>query len=180
MANLPSHTKRALVAKQTVDDGEYHVVQVDYMGKVCDVEVITPYGIYSNIPSDGIVTIWNVQGQEENRVGIGNTPTVRFKGLQPGEVVVGSPQTLSNVKFATDGSIVITGKGKAVVTIDASGNISMTTDGTVTAHSKGDMTLQSDGKLNLTSTGDMKLQGATIQLNGNTLPLSSDTTVKTN
>lgn len=180
MANLPTATKRAAITKPDKDDGNYHVAQVDYMGKVCDVEIITPYGLYSNTPKDGVAIIWNVQGQEENRVGISNTPKTRFKDLKPGEVVVGSPQTLSNAKFFTDGKIVITGKGNSIVTIDASGNVSITTDGTLTANSQGNMILQTDGNMNLTATGNVIVAGATIQLNGNTLPLSSDTTVKTN
>jgi hypothetical protein len=169
MANLPTATKRAAITKPDKDDGNYHIAQVDYMGKVCDVEIITPYGLYSNTPKDGVAIIWNVQGQEENRVGISNTPKTRFKDLKPGEVVVGSPQTLSNAKFFTDGKIVVTGKGNSIVTIDASGNVTITTDGTMTAHSVGAMTLQSDGQLNLTATGNIVAQAANIYLNGSSV-----------
>ena len=151
MPSLPTATKRARVTKVAVDDGNYHVAQVDYMGKVCDVEISTPYGLYSSLPADAVTVLWNIQGQEENRVGIGNTPTTRFKNLEAGEVVIGSPQTLSKVKFATDGSITVTGKNNATITIDASGNMTATTGGDYT----------------INATGDVIINGATIQLNGN-------------
>ena len=176
MANLPTATKRARITKPDKDEGNYHVAQVDYMGKVCDVEIVTPYGLYSNTPADGVAIIWNVQGQEENRVGFSNTPKTRFKNLKPGEVVVGSPQTLSNAAFMTDGSIVVTGKNNTVVTVDASGNITMTVGGDFT----------------MNATGDVIINGATIQLNGNSVGVarlndtvtagvisSASTTVKT-
>jgi len=158
MANLPTATKRARITKVAKDDGNYHVAQVDYMGKTCDVEIITPYGLYSSLPADAIAVLWNVQGQEENRVGIGNTPKTRFKNLQAGEVVVGSPQTESRVKFATDGSITVTGKNSATITVDSSGNMTFITQGT--------MSLTSTGDLTLAATGNVIINGAEIRLNG--------------
>ncbi len=184
MANIPNIVKRSRITKVGKDDGNYAVSQVDYLGKVCDVEILTPYGLYSNLPLDATTVLWNVQGQEENRVGIGNTPKTRFKNLKAGEVVVGSPQTLSNVAFKEDGSIVVTGKGNAVVTVDASGNISITTDGTLGISSTGNMTLHSNAKV--------ILSGTAIELNGNAVGVarlgdsvtagvisSASTTVKT-
>ena len=158
MANIPNLTKRATLTKVSKDDSNYHIAQVDYLGKVCDVELITPYGLYSSLPLDGTVTLWNVQGQEENRVGIGNTPELRYKDLKPGEVVVGSPQTKSNAKFLTDGSIVITGKTNTVITVDTNGNVTIVGGGTLGISSVGDMTIASQAKIIMT--------GTAIELNG--------------
>ena len=175
-----SSVKRAKLSRASKDTGNYHVAQVNYMGKACDVEILTPYGLYSNLPEDGVAVIWNVQGQEENRVGIGNTPKTRYKQLNPGEVVVGSPLMETKMEFLNEGVIKITGKNNAVVTVDSEGNISMTTDGTLSISSKDDMTISTEGDLAISSDGDMTIDGSTIELNGSGTPLSTDTTVKTN
>ena len=172
--------KRSYITKVSKDADNFHTAQVSYMGQVADVEVITPYGIYATLPLDSHMLIFNVNGVEENRVGFGNTPPVRFKNLKPGEVVVGSPQTKSNVFFKTDGSIIVTGKGNAVVTIDPQGNISMVTDGTLTAQSKGAMTLKSDAAMSIQALGTMALQAPLITLNGSSVNVSSSGDVKTN
>lgn len=172
--------KRSYITRVSKDEDNFHTAQVSYMGQVADVEVITPYGVYSTLPLDSHMLVWNVNGVEENRVAIGNTPHVRFKGLKPGEVVVGSPATKSNVFFKTDGSVIVTGKGNAVITIDPDGNITMVTDGTCTAHSKGLMTLKSDAGMNIEADGTMALQAPLITLNGSGVNVSSSGDVVTN
>lgn len=157
-------TKRGFITKPDDDKSTYHVSQVEYMERVCDVEIILPYGFYSNAPKDSMVVIWNVQGMEENRVGLAYKPDDRYKMLKPGEVALGSPQAKTKIFFDSDGGIMVTGKNNASIKIDKDGNISISTQ----------------GNFNLNATGDVIIQGATIQLNGNSLPLSSDRTVKTN
>lgn len=180
MRDSTTQVKRARLTKEAKDDGNYHVAQVNYFGKTCDVEVLTPYGLYSNLPKDGVVTLWSVQGQEENRVGIGNTPKTRYKNLRTGEVVVGSPAHETKIEFLTEGVVKVIGKNNATITIDASGNISVNTDGTLTLSSQGNMTLSSDADINVTASGDVVIDGANIELNGSGTPLSTDTTVQTN
>jgi len=179
-SSTTSSVKRAKISRVAKDEGNYHVAQVNYMGKACDVEILTPYGLYSSLPADALAIIWNVQGQEENRVGIGNTPKTRYKQLKPGEVVVGSPLMETKMEFLTDGVVKITAKNNATVTIDKDGNIAVTTDGKLDITAKEDMTLTTEGDFTLTATGDVKIDGATIELNGSGVPLSSDTTVQTN
>lgn len=145
--------KRAYITKSSSDDKNFHIAQASYMGQVADVEILTPYGLYSTLPANAHVVLWNLNGNEENRVGFGNTPPTRFKNLAAGEVVVGSPQTLSNVKFDTNGQVIVTGKNGTTITIDSSGNISISTE----------------GNFNLNATGDVIINGATIQLNGNSV-----------
>jgi phage gp45-like len=178
--DVTSSVKRAKLSRTSSDDGNYHVAQVNYMGKVCDVELLTPYGLYSNLPEDGIATIWNVQGQEENRVGIGNTPKTRYKNLLPGEVVVGSPLAETKMEFLAEGVVKITGKNNCIITIDKDGNISMTTDGTLDVSSKGNLSMSTEGDMTLAADGDITIDGTTIELNGSGTPLSTDSTVQTN
>lgn len=145
--------KRAYVTKVSSDDKNFHIAQTSYMGQIADVEILTPYGLYATLPVNSHVVLWNLNGNEENRVGFGNTPTSRFKNLKAGEVVVGSPQTLSNVKFNEEGAVEISGKNGTKVIIDKDGNISISTAGNFT----------------LNATGDVIINGATIQLNGNSV-----------
>lgn len=180
MANIPNLVKRGFITKPDKDAGNYQVSQVNYMGKVCNVEVITPYGLYSNLPTNAIAVIWNVQGQEENRIAIGNTPKTRFKDLKPGEVVVGSPQTLTYAKFKEDGTVIIQGKNNASVTIDMDGNITVDTQGDIAMNATGTLALSSEGNMNIHSDGTIAVTGDQITLNGTGIPLSSDTTVQTN
>lgn len=175
-----TQVKRARVTKVSDDEGNYHVSQVNYFGKACDVEILTPYGLYSNLPSDGVVALWSVQGQEENRVGIGNTPATRYKNLKEGEVVIGTPMHEVKMEFLSQGVVKITGKGNSSVNIDKDGNISITTEGTLSLNSKGNMTIATEGDLSLNATGDVTIDGSTINLNGSGVPLSTDTTVQTN
>ncbi len=143
--------KRGYITKTSEDDKNYHVAQASYHGQVADIEVITPYGLYSTLPLNADLVIMNINGCEENRVALGNTPNTRFKNLLPGEVVVGSPQTTCNIKFKEDGNIIVTGKNGTTVTIDKDGNISFDV--------KGDF--------NLNATGNVVINAANIELNGN-------------
>ena len=165
-------TKRGYITRPSTDKDKYHTAQASYHGQVADIEVITPYGVYSTLPLDSQVLVWNVNGVEENRVAIGNTPPVRFKNLKPGEVVVGSPQTLSNAFFKTDGSIIITGKNNAVVTISPEGNITIAAGGT--------LAITSVGEMNITAGGTMALVAPLITLNGTGNNVSDSGDVVTN
>lgn len=158
--------KRAYITRVSTDKDKYHTMQASYHGQTADVEMITPYGVYATLPLDSQVILWNVNGVEENRVAIGNTPPVRFKNLKPGEVVVGSPQTLSNAFFKTDGSIIITGKNNAVITFDAQGNITVAGGDKLTLTSVHDMQFTSGGNMTFNATGNFVVTAADITLNG--------------
>lgn len=111
------------------DTGNFPRTQVKYNGKASDMTVITPYGLWHNLPMDSLVLTMNVQGQEESKAGIGNTPKKRFKGLKEGEVVVGNALTLSSIKFDEQGNIYIECKNNEKVTI--TGNYDLTAGGEV-------------------------------------------------
>jgi hypothetical protein len=167
-------TKRTYITRVSTDKDLYHTAQVSYLGQTADVEVITPYGVYSNLPLNSQLLTWNVNGVEENRVSIGNTPRFRFKNLKPGEVVLGSPQTRSRIFFSEDGSIVITqhkgeaGKqsatdkdatdGKSSITIDPDGNIKIVTKGTHEVTTDGDVKFTVGGTFEVVA-GDIILNG---------------------
>lgn len=100
---------RAHITLVDKDDKNLQIRQVEYMGAPMDVESMLPYGFSSNAPLDSWGAIFNIQSSE-NKAGIFNSPTLRFKNLKEWEVQIGNYQTQSSIKFPEDGSIVIDAK----------------------------------------------------------------------
>jgi len=145
--------RRALVSRKTADTGQFPVAQVKWNDKVADIEVIYPYGLAGNLPKDALVLMFNVQGQEENKAGIGNTPKIRFKNLQEGEVAVGNPVTGSVVKFLENGDIEVTGVNDQNVNI--TGDVNLVVGGDVNITTTGNTTITTTGNTTIDSTGNM-------------------------
>ena len=135
--------KRGIVSLPGDDSGVYPRSQVIFMGKVKQVEMVSPYGLFSNAPKDSCALLFSIQGQEENIAGVGYSPLSRFKNLKSGEVVVGNPGTGSYVKFSSDG--------------------------TVTVYSAADVNIQGAGAINITSSTATKITctNCTIAASGN-------------
>lgn len=110
--------KFGYVSLETTDSGDYPVAQVTYFGKTLPVEIITPYGLYVNLPENTKVVLWNINANEENQVAIGFSQQDRFKNLESGEVLVGNPKTGSYIKLKANGSIEIESKDKIDITVN--------------------------------------------------------------
>jgi len=151
-----SNIRRGYTLEVQKDADNYPVVKTEYFGQKCEVEVISPYGIYSGIPKEAEGVILNIGRNEENRVAILDTPRTRFKNLKAGELVLGNTMTRSNMKFSEDKSINITGANNTLIVIDADGNVSITTAGTFT----------------INATGNVVINGAEIHLNGSSVGLA--------
>lgn len=145
-----TNIRRGYTLEDQKDEDNYPVIKTEYFGQKCEVEVISPYGIYSGIPKEAEGVILNIGRNEENRVAILDTPRTRFKNLKAGELVLGNTMTRSNIKFSEDKSINITGANNTLIVIDANGNVSITTAGTFT----------------INATGNVVINGAEIHLNG--------------
>ena len=104
--------KFGYVSRATQDVGDYPVTQASYLGKTAPVEIISPYGICANLPVNTKLIILNISANEENQVAIGFSQQDRFKNLEEGEIVVGSPQIQTFLKFNADGSITIKSNGE--------------------------------------------------------------------
>ena len=170
--------KRTLVSRKTADSGQFPVAQVSWNGKVGDIEVIYPYGLSGNLPIDSLVLTFNVNGQEENRAGIGNTPKRRFKNLKEGEVAVGNPLTKSVIKFLENGDIEITGTNNQNINI--TGDVNLTVGGNLNITTTGNTTITTTGNTTIDSTGNMSSTiGGTLTANvtGNTSLTSPVTTI---
>ncbi len=168
-----NQTKRAYVTKPSSDKHTYHIAQVSYMERHADIELVTPYGLYSTPPANSLVTMWNINGQEENRVGIANNPKGRFKNLKPGEVSIGSPDFKSSVYFKKDGSLVVTATQESAgtttsITIAADGSISISTPKTVTIDAQENVSITSQADISIVAQGDLTLEGATVNINNGT------------
>lgn len=114
--------KRCRVTLSYPDVKNYPYVQVEYNGKVQDVEVILPYGVSARIPVDALGHLFTINGDEGNKAGIFNTPTERFKQDVPGEVEFGSPLFGNSIRFKADGSVLIKNSaGSGVIEITKEG-----------------------------------------------------------
>ena len=97
--------KTAYVTLPDNDLGDYPTAQISYYGKVAYTQMVYPYGLEANAPTNTLMKLISNMGQEENTCAINYTAKERFKGKLPGEVVVGSPQTRSFIKFVVNGDI---------------------------------------------------------------------------
>lgn len=100
---------RALVSLiPSEDTGNVQIVQIQYQGGGATAETIAPYGFASRAPVGSQAMVWNVLGQNDNKVCMSYDFSTRFKGLKPGETAVGNQVTGANVKFNAEGGILIT------------------------------------------------------------------------
>lgn len=118
--DLLSRLKRVIrwarVTSAGNDTGRFPVQQVGYHGKVGDCLMIFPYGHHANLSPDSLVAMFAVEGDADNRAGIGYTPKIR-PTLKNGEVAVYHPLTGTIIKFNEAGGINI--NAIAPITIDA-------------------------------------------------------------
>lgn len=176
MVNMIKNLFRwARVTKAGPDNKQFPVQQVEYLGKVADCMMLFPYGVHGNLTPDSLILMMSVQGQEENRVGIGGTPNNRPE-LAPGEVAYYHPPTGTIIHMRASGDIDInTGSGNVNVNttnanVTASDSVKIDTPETIITGN-----VQIDGSLNvdgdITGLSDIiataLLQGATLTISGN-------------
>jgi len=111
LSKLFNLIKRAIITLASKDDTNFQIVQVNYLGKTKNVEIVSPYGLYSNPKEQSVMLIFNVNGQEENIAGIPYNPYNRFKNLKPGEVATGNPHKGTRIYFDENGDIIIDANG---------------------------------------------------------------------
>ena len=102
---IKSLIRRARVSLSLPDTGSYQLSQCDYLGKTSKFEVIWPYGMNGRLPKNAQVLLFNIEGMEENKAGIGSTPDLRQNVDAEGEVKTGNPLAGTFVYFKEDGTI---------------------------------------------------------------------------
>ncbi len=120
---IRSLIRRAVVSLSMPDEGDFQLVQISYLDKTAKMEVIWPYGMGGRLPVDAIPFVFNVEGMEENKAGLGTAPTLRFKVNAEGEVWFGNPLSGSVVFFRENGDIEKTGLADDTETISGTKKI---------------------------------------------------------
>lgn len=111
LRKIKSMIRRAVVSLSLPDTGDCPIVQISYLGKTANAEAIWPYGMGGQLPVDAQVFCFNIEGMEENKAGIGTTPTRRFKVDEEGEVWCGNPVVRTIALFKSDETIEIGKEG---------------------------------------------------------------------
>lgn len=99
--------KIAKVTLNTDDSEQFPQMQTTYMGKVCDVALIQPYGLTSRPPSDALAVVLNQQGQEGTRMAVAFSPNLRSTGLKAGETKLENMVSGVKVYLTNDGDMII-------------------------------------------------------------------------
>lgn len=172
LAKLKAMIQHAVVSGPANNSDQFPVQQITYKGKVSNCMMIFSYGHYANCSSsDTLVSVFEVEGDEDNKAGLGYTPKKRPIDLEPGEHAVYHPGTETFIKFRNNADLhVSTGTGNIIVdcndlTVNAAGNATVNCeDAILTANN--DVTVTAGGDANVTATGNIALEGVLIQNNG--------------
>lgn len=151
--------RRVSVSMSLPDTDKYPMTQITYLGKTANMEILFPYGMGAWVPKDAIGLCFNVEGMEENKMGILNVPTLRFKLDAEGETSFGNPLTGSVTYYRANGDIEVIGKNNQTITIDKEWNITVGEVASITApiiNLIGDVNITG----NLTATGTGVFTGA--------------------
>lgn len=155
LRRLTNLIKKAVITKGADDTGNIPRQQLTYNGKTADSEIFFPYGMSANMASGNrtMCVLFAMEGQEDNRIAMGHTPTLRPRNLAEGELVVYHPLTQTKMHFRNNGDLDITTAGASgAVNLIAPGGVNVTAPLT---------TITGD----LTVTGDTAL-GAVVTSNG--------------
>jgi len=112
-----NNIKLAKVTLNTDDTEQFPQMQTTYMGKVCNVALLQPYGLTSRPPSDALCVVLNQQGQEGNRMAMAFSPKQRSTGLLAGETKVENMVSGVKMYLTNDGDLVIDAPRDMVSTI---------------------------------------------------------------
>lgn len=151
--------KRVYISNATADDTTFQTVQVTYLGKTVNADLLMPYGIAANPPLDSPGIMLTIGAQDDNRVSmVGTSPAIRMKGLKDGEMAVGNFKKGNFVIFKESGAIELVCLEDLDLSISGDGNV--TIEGDLNLTTIGDTKIESSGDLNLTTTGDTKIESS--------------------
>ena len=152
--------RRAIVIAGGLDNKDFPIQKVSYMGKTANVEIIFPYGMSANLSNDSLLVLLSLMGNSENKVAFGGDVKNRIKNLEQNEVVFYHPITKSKVYFKNNGDIDIESP-TANVNINANQDISVTATNinlTGSVNITGDLDTQG----NVTNTGTLTNNGVNV------------------
>ncbi len=126
MSEIKNQIKWVVITKDGEDDPtNFHIQQIQYLGKNADTLMIEPYGLHSNVPPGAFGVMLSIQGNPDNRGVIAWTPKER-RHLESGEVSFYHPPTDAFITWKANGDLDIEtgGGGTAQINIKA-GNINI-------------------------------------------------------
>jgi len=140
------------------DSGLYPISTAKYNGKEkTNAVVMTPYGVYHNLPEGSTLLSFSSLCQESNKFVLGQKFSNRFKDLKSGETLFGNPETGSFAHFKEDGSIkVFSASGKEIeitkdFVINVGGNAKITTGGNAKITTGGNVEVIASGSGSLSA-----------------------------
>lgn len=169
-----------VITGKGTNGNEFWIQQMSYLGKFSDCLIVFPYGMHANLPADNTVMnlFWAVEGNPENKAGIGWTPKLR-PDLEPGEVAHYHPYSNSLVIFRNNGDIDID-----TVKDGDSNNINiltqdcnLTVQGNLDSVVMGDAMIDVNGQLDLTVGGDADINaGGDVNVNASNVNVDASVT----
>ncbi len=159
--------KRAVLTVSADDSKDYSVSQIEYFNKATKCEMITPYGLFTNVPLEYHMIIFNFNGAEENKAGIGYLHKNRYKNLLPGEVQVGNPFHGNSIKFDNDGNILTNSAANTDLVVGNNYTLTTENDGTITIGGDYIVSITGDGTFSATNftfsaSNEMKLESGAL------------------
>lgn len=127
--------KYAVISQDSEDGQAFLIMQVQH-DQAADDENATqamalfPYGFEANAPAGSLVTLFNIKGQEENKVGVPSFPQERFGDFEPWESGSGNFLSKCRIKFLNNGDVQITATQDLIV--DAERDVTINAGGKVT------------------------------------------------
>lgn len=148
------------VLTRSIDDSslnKFPIVQCKYNEKACDVEFVSPWGLYTSPPSDGSVLgiVFNIAGQEENRSAFFYSPFTRILTDQPAQAIFGNPISKSCIKANSNGDVIEIINKDITITIKVNesktigGNSSVDVVGTYSITADSNITIKSSTKVSV-------------------------------
>lgn len=139
---MVSMIKIALTTSVMDDSKQFPFMQAQFMTKVNDIWFMTPYGFYSSPPVNSIGIVFNIQAQEQNRVGIFNDYERRNKNLEEGEVELFNTLTKTRITLKANGDLdvfvnnneIINITGNDTIVIGGNRNVTIQGNETVTVN----------------------------------------------
>lgn len=169
IANL---IKLGLVTGNTDDTEDFPQFQIQYMDKVADAMILLPYGFPARpIPDETLCLVFNIQGQEQNRIAVPLSSTNRLKGFKDGEVGMHNEALGTFIKMDEEGNLRIEVPNEI---LQNSQNVTITAADVNIEFN--DLTLT--GNDSTLTVNDVTITGNEVTLNCDTFTINCDTLFK--
>ncbi len=185
---IKSLMRWAVVNSFSLDNKDFPIHQIEYMGKKADASAWYPYGYHANPGSETLSLLLAIGGNPENRIVMPGSPKERIDPLMPtplaeNEVILFHPPTKSYIHLKADGTIDIDSQKDVNIRVvgdmlaDVEGDLTADVEGDITADAAGDANIIAGGDVDIDATANIELDGVniTITASGNLRTLSDST-----